>query len=203
MVVTKPSQQLMVDELERLTAEQAAVRLLGAELVRELPEGIVRVRIVETEAYHHLDPAAHSFGRITPRNQIMYGSAGIAYVYLSYGLHYCFNVVCGPQGSGAAVLIRAVQPLKGTALIAKNRNLPPRNPINLTNGPAKLAQALGITKNLNGHNLNQPPLKLALRPPLAREGIITTTRVGITKNAEALLRFYIKGSPFVSKKAKI
>lgn len=176
----------MIDELARPSVE-VAPRLLGCILQREINGQILAGRIVETEAYDQTDAASHSYKGKTPRTDVMFGPAGHLYVYFTYGMHYCCNVVTGQPGEGSAVLIRALEPLEGQAL--------PRT----TNGPAKLCQALGIDKSLNGHDLSQPPLELILRPPLKTEDIVQTTRVGITKAKDAPLRFYIKGNPHVSK----
>jgi DNA-3-methyladenine glycosylase len=175
----------------------AARLLLGAVLERELDGRLVRVRIVETEAYDQTDAASHSYKGKTPRTDIMFGPAGYVYVYFTYGMHYCCNVVVGEEGYGAAVLIRAVEPLEGEDVLRLRRAH--KSGVDLTNGPAKLCQALGIDKSLNGHDLEQLPLRLILNPPLAEADIIATTRVGISQAKEIPWRFYIKGSSYVSK----
>ena len=179
-----------------LHAPDAARRLLGCELVRVIDGAEARVRIVETEAYHQDDAASHSYAGQTARTDVMFGPAGHLYVYFTYGMHYCCNVVTGPVGEGSAVLIRAVEPLEGQALLQTNR---PRLGIDLTNGPAKLCQALNITKELNGHNLDDSPLILVLREPIETSAIIQTTRIGITKAADVPWRFYIENNQYVSK----
>lgn len=175
-----------------------AQRLLGSLLVRRIDDQEVIVKIVETEAYHELDAASHTYHGKTARNGVMYGPPGYLYVYFTYGMHYCANIVCGPAGKGSAVLIRAVEPIKGREIIAMNR---PENGqgINLSNGPAKLCQALRIDMQLNGHFLLDPPLILELTSPVAREQIIATPRVGISKAKDDLLRFYIRDNIYVSK----
>jgi DNA-3-methyladenine glycosylase len=178
-------------------AEQVAPRLLGCWLVRGLHGQRLVGRIVETEAYDQGDAASHSYRGNTARTRVMFGPAGFLYVYFTYGMHYCCNVVVGPAGHGAAVLIRAIEPLEGEGVMAANRRGITGE--QLTNGPAKLCYALGIDKTMNGHDLHAPPLQLVMNPPLAPESIVQTTRVGITQAREVPWRFYIKGNPYVSK----
>ncbi|MEL4356710.1 MULTISPECIES: DNA-3-methyladenine glycosylase [unclassified Luteococcus] len=178
-------------------AEQAARRLLGCELVRQIDGHLLRVRIVETEAYDQDDPASHSHHGRTARNDAMFLAAGHAYVYLIHGLHHCMNVVVGPEGYGCGVLIRAAEPLDGLDEMRRRRK--GRAGVELTNGPGKLGQALGITLPLRGHDLGLPPLQLLVQQPVAADQIVVTTRVGITKNAAAPRRFYLRGNPWVSK----
>lgn len=184
-------------------ASEAAQYLLGCDIVRTLPDGErLRMKIVETEAYHQDDPASHTFRGKTDRNRAMFGPAGHAYVYFTYGMHWCFNVTAGKEGYGAGILIRAGEPLEGIDRMRENRRakgqatLPDRQ---LSNGPAKLAQALGITKELYGHNLTQPPLQVfeALTQDFA---IRKTTRIGISQAVDAVARYYIVDNPFVSRR---
>ena len=183
-------------ELLALPAHIVAKRLLGSTLIRELNGQICRVKIVETEAYDASDAASHSNWGITPRTAVMFGPAGFAYVYFAYGIHYCFNIVTGRPGEGSAVLVRAVEPLIGRNALAIHR--PGHEGVSLTNGPAKLCQALQIDTNLYGHNLLLPPLQLELAPPTA-QSITTTTRIGISRAEDTLWRFYITDNPYVSK----
>ena len=179
-------------------AVAAAQELLGWELVRELPGGgEARVRIVETEAYDQSDAASHSFRGKTPRTAVMFGPAGCLYVYFTYGLHYCCNVVVGPEGHGAAVLIRAVEPVAGEELLAKNRG--GKSGADLTNGPAKLCQALDIDRRLNGHRLDQMPLKLQMKNLIPGEIVVPATRIGISRDTHRLWRFYIQDNAYVSR----
>lgn len=180
------------------TSYDSAPRLLGCILEREMYGRTVRARIVETEAYDQGDVASHSYRGKTPRTEVMFGAAGMLYVYFTYGMHYCCNVVVGPEHHGAAVLIRAVEPLEGIDMVRENR---PKavNDHNLTNGPAKLCQALRIDRSLNGHNLNHNPLKLYLAPPIDEKMIEQTTRIGISQGKDLPWRFYIKDNPYVSK----
>ncbi len=175
---------------------EAAQRLLGCILEREIDGETVRLKIVETEAYDQTDAASHSYKGRTPRTDIMFGPAGHLYVYFTYGMHYCCNVTVGEDGYGAAALIRAVEPLDGEEILSRRRG--GKTGVQLTNGPAKLCQALGIDKALNGHDLSRPPLKLIMRPK-TKEEIITATRVGISNAKDVPWRFYIKGNPFVSR----
>jgi len=178
------------------SAEEVAPRLLGCHLVRELDGRKAVVRIVETEAYDQSDAASHSYKGRTPRTDVMYGPAGHLYVYFTYGMHYCCNVVTGVEGEGAAVLIRAVEPIDGTELLEARRG---RTGVDATNGPAKLCQALDITKVMNGHDLTQSPLRLQLQPPVKSADIVQTTRIGITQAKDVPWRFYLTGNPYVSK----
>jgi len=181
--------------LTSLSAPDAARRLLGCELVRLIDGNEARVRIVETEAYHQSDAASHSYSGRSQRNDVMFGPAGHLYVYFTYGMHYCCNVVTGPAGEGSAVLIRAVETLEGESYMALNR---PKKGIELTNGPAKLCQALAVTKDMNGHDLRAEPLRLIIKPETASSQIATSTRIGISKAKDVPWRFYVKGNRYVS-----
>lgn len=187
-----------MDEL-KVSAVDAAARLLGCILEREIDGQAVRVMIVETEAYDETDAASHSFNGRTARTDVMFGPAGHLYVYFTYGMHYCCNVVTGKDGEGSAVLIRAVEPLVGETTLARRRG---KTGVEMTNGPAKLCQALGITKEMNGHDLRESPLKLLLQPPLKKRNITQTTRVGISKAKDKPWRFYISDNNYVSVKKK-
>lgn len=184
------------NELNGSTAE-VAMRLLGCHILREINGQTVTVRIVETEAYDQTDAASHSYKGRTPRTDVMFGPPGYLYVYFTYGMHYCCNVVVGATGEGAAVLIRAVEPISDTALLQHNR--PGHSGVQLTNGPAKLCQALNITKDMNGHDLSQSPMQLILQPPMPKSQVVQTTRIGITQAKDMPWRFYLKDNPFVSK----
>jgi DNA-3-methyladenine glycosylase len=181
----------------RKSAPEAAERLLGCQLEAEVNGQRIVVRIVETEAYDQMDAASHSYNGRTKRTDIMFGPAGHLYVYFTYGMHYCCNIVVGEEGYGAAVLIRAVEPIEGEDELIKNRG--GKEGVEITNGPAKLCQALGIDKQLNGHDLSKRPLKLLLQPVLSENEIITTTRIGISKAKDIKWRFYIRGNPYISK----
>ena len=190
------------------SADVVAQRLLGCTFTRTITyageKHTLVARIVETEAYDESDPASHAFGGKTKRNAAMYGPAGHLYVYLSYGMHFCCNVVCSKDGYGSGVLIRAVEPISGIETMralresGKTRKHPLRD-YDLTNGPGKVCAALSIDRTLYGHNLHKTPLVLSVNPLHAGERIIATPRIGISKNANALRRFSIEGNPFVSK----
>ena len=178
-------------------AEIAARRLLGCELVRIVDGREIRVRIVETEAYDQTDNASHTFRGRTKRNDAMFKSAGHLYVYFTYGMHHCCNVVCGSDGYGSGVLIRAVEPLDGIDIIEKNRGMTGKN---VTNGPGKVCRALDIDLHFSGHDLGQPPILLVERPALLDREIATAKRVGISKAVHELRRFYVTGNTYISKK---
>ncbi len=172
--------------------------LLGATVIRTLPNGeTLKAKIVETESYHQSDSASHTHGGQTKRNAVMFGSAGKAYVYFTYGMHWCFNVTAGKEGEGAGVLIRAAEPLEGTEKMRKLRHGVGLS--QLTNGPAKLAQALNIDKQLYGHDLSKPPLQIVDGGKVKKSEISISPRVGISRNVDELLRFYISDSKYVSK----
>jgi DNA-3-methyladenine glycosylase len=165
--------------------------LIGATL---LVDGVGGV-IVEVEAYHHTEPAAHSYRGPTPRNMVMFGPAGFAYVYRSYGMHWCVNFVCEKEGSAAAVLIRALQPTHGIPAMRRRRGL--HDERLLCSGPGKLCEALGISIAHNGLPLDAPPIALYRRA--APVDVVTGVRIGITKAVELPWRYGLKDSKFVSK----
>lgn len=178
------------------SADKAARRLLGCMLEREIDGEMIRVRIVETESYDQTDAASHSFRGRTPRTDVMFGPAGHLYVYFTYGMHYCCNVVVGEEDYGAAVLIRAVEPLGNDEILEKRRH--GKKGTELTNGPAKLCQALGIDKRMNGHDLRHAPLRLIITPEVNKNEITVTTRVGISRAKDRMRRYYLRGNPYIS-----
>ena len=177
-------------------ATNVAQKLLGCYLIRSFGSQSIRARIVETESYDETDAASHSYNGRTSRTDVMFGDSGHLYVYFTYGMHYCCNVVTGTPGEGSAVLIRAVEPLDGHDALVARRG---KDGVEVTNGPAKLCQALEIDRELNGHNLQFSPLQLATGSPLDPDAIITTPRIGISREREAMRRFYIRGNPYVSR----
>lgn len=178
-------------------AERVAPRLLGCLLERELNGQKLVGRIVETEAYDQTDAASHSYRGRTPRTEVMFGPSGHLYVYFTYGMHYCMNVVCGPEGEGGAVLIRAVEPLEGVEMMSLNRG--GRAGVELANGPAKVCQAFAVDKAFNGHDLHTAPLRLILTPTREQRNFVQTTRIGISQAKDVPWRFYERGNRYVSK----
>lgn len=170
--------------------------LIGKIVVRQLPEDIVSGRIVETEAYIVGDAAGHAYRGMTPRNRSLFLERGHAYVYLAYGISYMLNVSGGPLGTGTGILIRALEPLEGIAIMQQNRGTERLR--DLARGPGRLAQALRIDRRLDGIDLCQKgPLWLARddhKPGDIGQGL----RIGITKDADRPLRFFLYDSPFVS-----
>jgi DNA-3-methyladenine glycosylase len=189
------SQQKLGKPLKRSffnrSVHEVAPDLIGATFLVNGVGGI----IVELEAYHHTEPAAHSFRGPTPRNMVMFGPAGFAYVYRSYGIHWCVNFVCEGQGSASAVLIRALEPTIGVAAMRRRRGL--HDARSLCSGPGKLTEALGITDKHSGLALDAPPIALHARPN--KPDIVTGVRIGITKAVELPWRYGLRGSKFVSK----
>lgn len=213
-------------------SDVAAPLLLGCTLTRTITlngeKHKLVARIVETEAYDQDDPASHAFGGPSDRNAAMFGPAGHLYVYVSYGMHHCCNVVCGPEGFGSGCLVRAVEPLEGVEVMrelreagragkaqagcvttstgcdcelreARQARKHPLKLRDLTNGPGKVCAALGIDRALYGHDLTVEPLVLDYAPLLPRETIGRSPRVGISKNADAPKRYFIEGNAFVSR----
>jgi DNA-3-methyladenine glycosylase len=173
------------------SVHEVAPELIGATLMVNGVGGI----IVEVEAYHHTDPAAHSFGGQTARNAVMFGPAGYAYVYRSYGIHWCVNFVCEGEGSASAVLIRALEPTQGLPLMRRRRGLAAARL--LCSGPGRLTEALGITGAHNGLALDRFPFVLRARE--ATPETVAGARIGITKAAELPWRYGLAGSRFLSK----
>ena len=205
-------------------SDVAAPLLLGCTLTRTITlngeKHKLVARIVETEAYDQDDPASHAFGGPSDRNAAMFGPAGHLYVYVSYGMHHCCNVVCGSEGFGSGCLVRAVEPLEGVEVMRELREAgragkaqagragkeqaerARKHPLklrDLTNGPGKVCAALGIDKELYGHDLTVEPLVLDFAPLLPGEIIGSSPRVGISKNIDAPKRFFIEGNVFVSR----
>jgi DNA-3-methyladenine glycosylase len=191
--------------------EQVAPRLLGKVLAHFSPLGILAGRIVEAEAYlgpHNdpADPAAHSYRGPTPRNRVLFGPAGHAYVYAIYGRYFCMNISCEAEGRAGCVLLRALEPLAGTERMALNRGLPPgATPRQLTSGPSRLCQALGLTRqDHNGLDLLDPASPLQLRDDgFAAGEVLVTPRIGIHEAADWPLRFALAGNPCVSGAKKL
>jgi len=173
------------------SVHEVAPDLIGVTLLVNGVGGI----IVEVEAYHHTEPAAHSYNGPTPRNQVMFGPPGFVYVYRSYGIHWCMNFVCEKDGSASAVLIRALEPTHRLAAMRRRRGLDDDRA--LCSGPGKLTEALGITHAHNGLALDAPPFALYGRK--GKVDVVSGIRIGLTKAVELPWRYGLKGSRFLSK----
>jgi DNA-3-methyladenine glycosylase len=173
-------------------APDMARALIGAVLLVDGVGG----RIVETEAYDREDPASHSHSGPTPRNQAMFGPPGRAYVYRSYGIHWCLNFVCREEGHGAGVLIRAIEPLHGIEVMRERRGM--QEVKLLCAGPGRLGQALGIVHAFNGQRLDQAPFDV--RAAEGGHDVVVGPRIGISKAADVPWRFGLAGSKFLSRR---
>ncbi len=177
---------------------EVAPALLGCRLVHRVNGGLLVGRIVEVEAYlgDGHDPGSHSNRGPTPRNRAMFGPPGRFYVYRSMGLHVCTNVVCEPRDQGAAVLLRAVEPLDGQARMRRARG--GRDGFELTNGPGKLSQAFAITLEHYGHSALRGALRIEADRDAPRPRILTSSRIGLGRGAELRYRFFVDGNPYVT-----
>ena len=173
------------------SVHEVAPELIGATLLFDGVGGM----IVEVEAYHHTDPAAHSYRGPTPRNAVMFGPPGVAYVYRSYGIHWCLNFVCEQEGSASAVLIRALQPAAGLSAMRRRRGLTDERA--LCSGPGKLAEALRVSGKHNGLPLDRAPFELHAR--VGKPELVIGPRIGITKAVEHPWRYGLKDSAFLSR----
>ena len=182
-------------------APVVARELLGRLLVSPMNGLPLLARIVECEAYEEEDPASHSFRGRTARTEVMFGPPGHLYVYFTYGMHFCMNVVTGRAGEGSAVLLRAAEPLDGQDRMAEARGLlPPYDPRLLCSGPARLTQSFGVTREANGIDLlGDGSLALATGAPVPDSEVGVSARVGIRVGRERPWRFFVAGSPFVSR----
>jgi DNA-3-methyladenine glycosylase len=174
------------------SVHEVAPDLIGTTMLVDGVGGI----IVEVEAYHHTEPAAHSFNGPTPRNLVMFGPPGFSYVYRSYGIHWCVNFVCEKAGSATAVLIRALEPTHGIPAMRRRRGL--HDERSLCSGPGKLCEALGITIAHSALPLDASPFSLHAR--VGKPEVVTGLRIGITKAADLPWRYGLKDSRFVSKR---
>lgn len=182
-----------------------AKELLGKIFVRKYSSHLFTGRIVEVEAYDgSIDESAHSFIGKTKRNEVMFNGGGLLYVYFTYGMHFCANVVTGKVNEGCAVLIRAVEPIDGIDLMSQNRfhkiSLTEKEILNLTNGPAKFCQAFAITKEQNGISLLSDEIFIVNANKINSSEIVNSKRIGIKKSVDLPWRYFIKDNPFVSKK---
>ncbi|GAB4455078.1 MAG: DNA-3-methyladenine glycosylase [Armatimonadaceae bacterium] len=182
--------------------------LLGKSLVRTFDSGDVAIgRIVETEAYTENDPACHSFRGMTPSNRAMFGPPGTVYVHINYGIHFCLNIVTQAEGKPEAVLIRAIEPTENATILYQNyfgvvtEEETARRERRIAAGPGRLTKALGITRDMQGHQVTQMGgLYIVEGEAIPDEEIVTTTRIGITRAADYPWRFYIRSSRFVSRR---
>jgi DNA-3-methyladenine glycosylase len=174
-----------------------ARELLGSLLIRQLPEVTLAGRIVECEAYQEDDPASHSYRGITNRTEVMFGKPGRLYVYFTYGMHHCMNVVTGAPGEGSAVLLRAVEPVEGVDWMRARRGV--ADPRSLCRGPGRLTQAYGIDLTQNGIDLiASGELLIVKGAPIADDRVGVGPRVGISVATQQPWRFYERASRFVS-----
>jgi DNA-3-methyladenine glycosylase len=173
------------------SAPRVARQLIGATLLIDGVGGL----IVEVEAYDQAEPASHTFRGPTPRTSVLFGPPGRAYVYRSYGIHWCLNVVCREEGHGAGVLIRALEPVEGIRKMKARRGQP--NLRLLCAGPGRLCEALAVTGDLTGYRLDRPPFRLS--PPADRPRVVVGTRIGISEAQSKPWRFGLAGSPYVSR----
>ena len=191
----------MIKKLDRQFYDRPTLKvakeLLGKYLVVNIKGKFLSGKIVETEAYiGYKDPASHAYRGITPRNKVMFGDPGYAYVYFTYGMHYCLNLVTEKNGYPAAVLIRALEPVQGIEIMQKRRKR--KNLIDLASGPAKLCQALGVDRKLNGADLCSDSIWVEDRGEVIKS-ISSSTRIGIKEKDKKNWRFLIQNNEFVSR----
>ncbi|MEA3500066.1 MAG: DNA-3-methyladenine glycosylase [Candidatus Marinimicrobia bacterium] len=182
-----------------------AREVLGKIFVNKIGDVLLSGKVVEVEAYHGAtDKSAHSYNGITKRNNIMFETGGLLYVYFIYGIHNCCNIVTGKQGEGDAILIRGIEPLSGIEKMSFNRykknNISNSEKLNLSNGPGKICQAFKINRDQNGINLTGNQIYLLNNKKIKEEEIISTKRIGIKRSEALQWRFYIKNNQYVSKK---
>jgi DNA-3-methyladenine glycosylase len=189
-----PKPRLLRKSFFNRSVHEVAPELIGATLLFRGAGGL----IVEVEAYHHTDPAAHSYNGPTPRNAVMFGPPGYFYVYRSYGIHWCINFVCEEAGSASAVLVRAIEPTDGVAAMQRRRRTDDIRM--LCSGPGKLTEAMGITHAQNGAAVDAAPFELRART--SEPDVAVGVRIGITKAAELPWRYGLKGSRYLSKPFK-
>ena len=185
--------------------QSVAVDLLGKIFIKREGAEILSGKIIEVEAYDgSIDKAAHSFMGQTKRNEVMFEKGGLLYIYFTYGVHFCSNVVTGNAGEGCAVLLRGIEPVEGISQMALNRfgkeSLKEKELINLTNGPGKICQAFKINRTHNGIDLTDNEIFILDNTSIPKNQIISTTRIGIKKSVDLPWRYYIKDNRFVSKK---
>ena len=180
-----------------------AKKLLGKIFVRVIGENCLSGKIVEVEAYDgSIDESSHSYRGRTKRNEVMFNGGGFLYVYFTYGMHFCANIVTGNRNDGKAILIRALEPIEGIDIMAMNRYgkkvITQKKLINLTNGPAKICKAFCIEREQNGCDLCGDEIFILNAPKVKPAKIVTSTRIGIKKSVDLPWRYYIKDNPFIS-----
>ncbi|MCB2203714.1 DNA-3-methyladenine glycosylase [bacterium] len=186
-------------EFYRRPVLTVARELLGKIFVRKLDGQLLSGRIVEVEAYHQDgDESAHSYGGEKGRNRVMFRDGGLLYVYFTYGMHFCMNVVVEGEGTGAAVLLRAIEPMDGIEVMRENRGGDKKD-VDLSNGPAKLCQALGIAREENGLPLDGGVVGILDVEAVSSSKIAVSTRIGISRSKELPWRFFLENNPFVSR----
>lgn len=182
-----------------------ARNLLGKYFIRVLNGKQIIGKIVEVEAYHRInDHASHSFNGKTKRNEVMFWGGGYLYVYFTYGMHYCANIVTGKINEGAAILLRSLEPIAGIDIMAENRYgkkiITENEKQNLLNGPAKICKAFNIERKENGMLLTEEEIFIVDAPSIKSNNIVTSLRIGIKKSIDLPWRYYIKDNPYISKK---
>lgn len=187
--------KILKTEFFRRSALEVAEDLLGCVIQKEIDGVTLSGRIVETEAYLQNDPACHACKGVTPRTKAMFSAGGVSYVYLIYGMYYCFNAVTGKKGVGEAVLIRALEPLEGLEKMKEFRKTDKIT--NLCSGPGKLCQAFQINKNDNLQCLQKGAVKIFAGE--AHESVTVSSRIGISQGIDLPYRFYLKNNQFISK----
>ena len=181
-------------------ADTVAPDLLGMYICRRMKAATLVGRIVEVEAYMPDDPASHAYRGMTRRNEVMFAKGGVLYVYFTYGMHFCANVVTGPEGSGQAVLIRGVEPMVGISAMRAHRKMSHMSDlIGLTNGPAKFCKAFGIGRTENGTNLLGDEVYLLRGEKVHPADIRSSRRIGISRGKSRRWRFFLRGNPWVSR----
>jgi DNA-3-methyladenine glycosylase len=202
-VALHPSRAVLPRSFYRRPSLEVAPDLLGRTLVRMLPDGTrLSGRIVEAEAYRQDDPASHSYRGRTTRTEVMFGPPGRLYVYFTYGMHFCMNVVTAPEGEGSAVLLRAVEPLEGLDRMAERRGV--SQPRLLCSGPGRLCQAFAVGREQNGADLVAgPELRVEAGTPVAREEVLAGPRVGLSVALERPWRFVVATSRYLSRGPRV
>jgi DNA-3-methyladenine glycosylase len=202
-VALRPSRAVLPRSFYRRPSLEVAPDLLGRTLVRMLPDGTrLSGRIVEAEAYRQDDPASHSYRGRTTRTEVMFGPPGRLYVYFTYGMHFCMNVVTAREGEGSAVLLRAVEPLEGLDRMAEHRGV--SQPRLLCSGPGRLCQAFAVGREQNGADLVAgPELRVEAGTPPAREEVLAGPRVGLSVALEQPWRFVVATSRYLSRGPRV